>query len=51
MIVRKGTKETARYIELYGSAYRLALKHISTPSETRAAELSFVASCFYPASN
>jgi hypothetical protein len=29
MIVRKGTKKTARYIELYGSAYRLALKHIS----------------------
>jgi hypothetical protein len=33
MIVRKGTKETARYIELYGSAYRLALKHISTPQK------------------
>jgi hypothetical protein len=27
--VRKGTKKTARYIELYGSAYRLALKDIS----------------------
>jgi hypothetical protein len=29
MTVRKGTKKTARYIELYGSAYRLALKDIS----------------------
>ena len=44
---RKG--ETARRIELYGSAYKLAWEQIPPDQKTRAARYNFAHRRFYPA--